>query len=253
MNALPPVLLLHGVTNSARIWDEVVPFLADEYEVIVPTFAGHRGGARCPADVSINALVDEAEAILDGRRLDRVHVAGNSMGGWVALELARRGRALSVCAFSPAGMWTPGDDDEKHATRQLRRSRWLAHSFSALTPALVRVPWARRLMLAPAAHHGERVSAAMARTIIDDLLGCTAAPALLAPTEQIAPLENPSCPVTLAWSGRDALFPSHINGKIAQQRIPTATYVELPDVGHVPMLDDAELCATTMKNTFTQA
>jgi pimeloyl-ACP methyl ester carboxylesterase len=65
-------------------------------------------------------MVDAAERYLDERGLARPHLAGNSLGGWVAIELARRGRAASVCAFSPAGFWWDSDSHEQ----VLRKIRW---------------------------------------------------------------------------------------------------------------------------------
>ena len=53
-------------------------------------------------------VIDESERYLDERGLDRPHLAGHSMGGFIALELARRGRAASVCVFSPGGLWSDG-------------------------------------------------------------------------------------------------------------------------------------------------
>ena len=102
MTTKPPLVLLHGVTNSARIWDDVVPLLDETFELLVPTAAGHRGGPPDPGGLTIARLVDDVETLLDDHGLHQAHLAGNSMGGWMALELARRGRALSVCALSPA-------------------------------------------------------------------------------------------------------------------------------------------------------
>jgi pimeloyl-ACP methyl ester carboxylesterase len=106
----PPLVLLHGITMSGNAWQDVVPLLSDHHEVFTPTALGHRGGPpvqRRPA--TITDVVDAAEHYLDERGLERPHLAGNSLGGLVAIELARRGRAATVCAFSPGGFWSPGD------------------------------------------------------------------------------------------------------------------------------------------------
>ena len=131
----PPLVLLHGVTNSARIWDDVAPLLADEFDIIAPTAAGHRGGASATRGVTISRLVDDVERLLDAQGLHQAHLAGNSMGGWVAIELARRGRALSVCALSPAGCWTPGAQDEAHATDMKVAAH--AHGASGIKAAIL--------------------------------------------------------------------------------------------------------------------
>ena len=72
--------------------------------------------------VRIADLVDDVERILDEHVIDRPHVAGNSLGGWMALELARRGRARTVCALSPAGTWAAGTPEQTDGVRKIRQT-----------------------------------------------------------------------------------------------------------------------------------
>src|SRR5690606_20547675 len=90
-----PVVLLHGVTCSKNVWQKVVPLLSPHYEVFAFTALGHQGGTAAKSGTGIQDVIDDAEATLDQLQLDRPHLVGNSMGGWVAIELARRGRASS--------------------------------------------------------------------------------------------------------------------------------------------------------------
>jgi pimeloyl-ACP methyl ester carboxylesterase len=115
---LSPLVLLHGGSWSGDQWRDIAPLLSAHHDVYTPSALGHRGGPvvqRRP--VTIWDVVDESERYLDERRLDRPHLAGHSMGGFIALELARRGRAASVCAFSPQLDWEnpvffgPGEGD----------------------------------------------------------------------------------------------------------------------------------------------
>src|SRR6476661_8295422 len=110
-----PLVLIHGFTGTGRIWDPVVPLLAAHHDVHAPTLAGHCGGATVPADAkaSLTILVDDLEAQLDRAGLATAHLAGNSLGGWLALELAARGRARSVVCLSPAGGWESGSREER--------------------------------------------------------------------------------------------------------------------------------------------
>src|SRR4029450_4694416 len=89
------LVLLHGLTMTRETaWREVVPLLADHHEVHVPGALGHRGGPSVQRrPVTMNDVVDAAEHYLDKRGLDQPHLAGNSMGAFMAIELARRGRA----------------------------------------------------------------------------------------------------------------------------------------------------------------
>jgi pimeloyl-ACP methyl ester carboxylesterase len=102
---------------SDSAWRETVPLVAVHHEVFTPIAIGHRGGPpvqRRP--VTIWDVIDAAERYLDEHGLEQPHLAGNSMGGFVALELARRGRAESVSAFSPAGLWTDALREHRRAS-----------------------------------------------------------------------------------------------------------------------------------------
>src|ERR1700682_3913642 len=102
-----PLLLLHGVGAIWRAWSPVLPYLEPHHDVIVPTLAGHGGGPPLDPQVapSVQAIADALEDELDKLGLQKVHIAGNSLGGWLGIELARRGRARSLVLFSPAGAW----------------------------------------------------------------------------------------------------------------------------------------------------
>jgi pimeloyl-ACP methyl ester carboxylesterase len=239
-----PLLLLHGVTGSARMWERVIPLLAPHHEVLAPTALGHFGGPIAErGPVRIRDVVDDAERCLDRLGFERAHLAGNSMGGWVALELARRGRARSVCALSPAGAWEA--EDRSKASRKLLLARNRSRDSMFLLPLLTRSALFRRWALRDSALHGDQVSRAELLGLVSDMLGCAAADDLLQTHEALSPLA-PDCPVTLAWSGEDRIFPVEINGAKARALVPSARFMVLPNVGHVPMLDDPQLVARTI-------
>ncbi|HXO47715.1 MAG TPA: alpha/beta fold hydrolase, partial [Mycobacterium sp.] len=89
-----PLLLLHGIGAIWQAWSPVLPYLEPHHEVLVPTLHGHAGGPSLDSGVapSVQALVDGIEEELDRLGLPKVHIAGNSLGGWIGIELARRGR-----------------------------------------------------------------------------------------------------------------------------------------------------------------
>ncbi|WP_338079679.1 alpha/beta hydrolase [Antrihabitans stalactiti] len=253
MSTKAPLMLLHGVTMSASAWDDVAPLLADDFDLIVPTAVGHRGGPPRSGHTTIERLVDVTEQLLDERGLSSVHVAGNSLGGWMAIELARRGRARSVCALSPAGFWTPGTHDNTGATNVLIRTKRLAELSRVLAPIVTWPAFARKLMLRDIAVHGDRLSQSQTLAIVQDVVECSAAADLLGTTESVARMDILPCPITLVWAEKDRLFPPSVNGVIAQQRIPGAQYVVLPGVGHVPMIDDPARCAEVIRSTVDMA
>ncbi|MGY1814962.1 alpha/beta fold hydrolase [Blastococcus sp. SYSU D00820] len=248
----PPLLLLHGVTMSAAAWADVVPHLSDDHDVHVPTAAGHRGGAALSGPASIGALTDDAERFLDARGLDTVHVAGNSMGGWMAVELARRGRARSVCALSPAGFWEPGDTDSPGRAR-LRRLRLVARSTAAVAPLGMRFGPVRRLAMRDVARHGDRLTPGQAVEAVRDLVGCVAALDILGTTEVVAPLDPLPCPVAIAWAEHDRILPPAVHLAAARERLPGARLSVLAGVGHVPMVDDPAACARVIRETVRSA
>jgi pimeloyl-ACP methyl ester carboxylesterase len=246
------LVLLHGLTMSARVWHRTRPFLEPDFEVVTPTALGHAGGrtpARRPARIA--DVVDDAERTLDDLQIDRAHLAGNSMGGWVALELARRGRATTVTAFSPAGTWDPVSQEHKRTRKVLARAGIDARRSRALLPLVLGVPQIRRFAMRTTSADGSRVDAHEIVAAVDDLLGCAVLDDLLSTTEALEPLDAPN--ITVAWSGADALLLPDVNGTHAQRLIPQGNHIILPGVGHVPMLDDPALVAATIRATVERA
>jgi pimeloyl-ACP methyl ester carboxylesterase len=115
-----PLVLIHGIGSFFQVWEPVLPALEAEREVIAIDLPGFGAsavldGGREPHPVALAAAV---AAFLDELGLADAHIAGNSLGGWVALELAKLGRARSVCALSPAGFWNRAE--RTYATLSLR-------------------------------------------------------------------------------------------------------------------------------------
>jgi pimeloyl-ACP methyl ester carboxylesterase len=246
-----PLVLLHGLGMSARVWDGVRPWLEAHHQVVALTALGHRGGAAPPRrPVTVRDLVDDAERALDERGLDRPHIAGNSLGGWMAIELARRGRARTVCALSPAGAWTAGTAEQAVGVRKIRRAIWSAR-LGRPTPFVMRSAAMRRLAFRDGAVHGDYLTHAQAVDTTNDLLGCTVAGDILTTREEIAPLDPLPCPITLAWSSDDKIVPLDINGAVARRRLPQARFMVLTGVGHVPMIDDREQVARAILESTT--
>jgi pimeloyl-ACP methyl ester carboxylesterase len=248
-----PVVLLHGVTGSETMWRTVVPLLDPYYDVIALTAAGHRGGRPAPAGTTVRDLVDDAEHSLDELGLVRPHLVGNSLGGWIAIELARRGRAASVCAFSPAGCWDAANGEHLAGAAKLRKAVELARRTRRIMPWAARLSLVRRLALRDNAAHGERVTVQELLVLVDDLLACTIRDELLATEEQVASLDPLPCPVTLAWSEHDRILPIGTIGARARTLMPRATWRVLPGVGHVPWFDDPGLVAAVVQETVRAA
>jgi pimeloyl-ACP methyl ester carboxylesterase len=100
---------LHGVGESAVGWQPIHQALGDHYDVIAFDLPGFGRSPTLPSGVmpTAAALADAIEGELDRLGVAQFHVAGYSLGARVALELATRGRALSVIAIAPDGLGTP--------------------------------------------------------------------------------------------------------------------------------------------------
>ena len=243
------VVLVHGLTASGRAWQDVIPLLRSYHEVYTPTAIGHRGGPpvqRRPA--TIYDVIDWVERYLDEHDLHHPHLVGHSMGGFVGIELARRGRAATVCALSPGGFWSSGDGLRKRTMSKITNSAGMARLTRPITPITLKSATIRRLWFqGTGAAHGDRITAQRGVEIVDDFLGCTVYNEIFSTDdEQVAPLDPLPCPITLAWSEKDAMLPIASYGPIARERLPQATFKILPDVGHDPMMDDPALVARTI-------
>jgi pimeloyl-ACP methyl ester carboxylesterase len=243
-----PLVLLHGVLGTPLMWHDTLPLLAAELRVVALPALGHLGGRACAQrPCRIAHVVDDVERSLDALGLGRVHVAGNSMGGWLALELARRGRARSVCALSPAGMWD-ASSSQREGRERLRATLRLTRWTRPLLPLLARSPAIRRFALRDNARHGERARPEDLVALADAVLACEVARDLLDTPEQLAPLAV-DCPVDVVWSELDRIFPLQPFAANARQRVPGARHLVLEGVGHVPMLDNPALVAHTILQT----
>jgi pimeloyl-ACP methyl ester carboxylesterase len=98
----PPLVLLHGFTDTWRTWELVLDDLQRGHEVLAPTLLGHAGGPPLTGELTDASIADAVERAMDEAGLREAHIVGNSLGGYVAFQLAMRGRALSVVALAPA-------------------------------------------------------------------------------------------------------------------------------------------------------
>jgi pimeloyl-ACP methyl ester carboxylesterase len=236
-----PLVLIHGLGGTKSVWRPVVDLLAAEREVVTLDMPGFGAEPELPAGVEPRA-VNLAAAIAErcaGLGLDRPHVAGNSLGAWVGLEMGRAGTAASVTALSPAGLWRAPLGPRKGDTRQ-----W-ARRLRPLVAAALRVPATRRRMLATFAAHPERIPAAEGRALVlgwIDASGYDGANRAMR-THLFDPAGYPEdVPVTIAWGELDRLV-----GPPKPERRPAGTrFLVLPGVGHTPTWDDPELIAQTL-------
>ena len=237
----PPLVLLHGFMDTWRIWELVLPALERRHDVLAPTLAGHAGGPRLPAVVDGDAVADAVERAMDEAGFETAHIAGNSLGGFVALQLAARGRARSVVALAPAGGWAPGDDSSGSCSRMQAALHEQVKAGAPHAEALVATPEGRRRATRLQTTRFEHIPAEL---LAHQLLGVarrTGAPALIesrrAPAGSSTPRASParcgSCGARTTGSCRG---PSAAV-RYREDWLPHADWVELDGVGHCPQLD----------------
>jgi pimeloyl-ACP methyl ester carboxylesterase len=236
-----PLLLLHGHGLSRRSWDRVVPSLSAERDVIAVDLPGHgesplqpRGGGWTPADMA--AAVAQ---LLDQLKLDKVHVVGNSIGGWVALELARLGRAETVTALSPGGLW--GRWAPLAIRTTMRQARLNARIVRRLTPGAPRNRLTTALFMAQATGHPFRVPETVARRSIHDLAGARGFGKALRAAERHGFRDGDAIrvPVTVTFGSRDRVLLPPMARRRGQLPAQT-TWIKRPGWGHIPMFDQPE-------------
>src|SRR5947209_9387337 len=248
-----PVVLLHGFTGHWRHWKPVLADLVARYEVIAPTLAGHNGGPAYPADARLEKLAqagDSLERHLDELGVGTAHLVGNSMGGALALELAKRGRARSVVALSPGGGWEPGGPEPERIARYFARQMRMVRASRRQIPRIMQRPGSRRLALRDIMRHGELISPPDAADLSLDPLGCTVVDDVLeglrAGRAHVENLDEITAPTLIAWAELDRILPLATCSARFRREIPDVEFRVLPHVGHVPMWDNTRLVVKTI-------
>lgn len=245
-----PVLLLHGIGHHLRAWDPVSRILAAEREVIAVDLPGFGASPALPDGVpydlpTVGAVLGAFCAELG---LDRPHVAGNSLGGLLALELARTGLVRSVTALSPAGFWN--EPERRYAFGTLRAMRRAALAMPVpLIERLSRSAAGRAALTSTIyARPGRRSpQAVVAETLA--LREATGFHATMAAGRGTPfDLNVKGVPVTVAWGTGDRILLRR-QGIRAKRALPEARLVRLPGCGHVPMNDDPALVSRVILDT----
>lgn len=249
------LVLLHGFTGTWHHWRPVLGELAARYEVIAPTLAGHDGGPPFEVNgpLTFASSADHLERHLDELGVGSAHLVGNSLGGALALELAKRGRARSVVALAPAGGWIEGDGEAVRLARFFARQLRLTRLSERHIDTVMRRPASRRLALREIMRHGELVAPADAVDLALTSLRCAVSGAAIRASRAdkglaLADLDRITCPVLLALPEFDRILPMERHGARFRREIPGVRSQILPGCGHVPMWDDARLVVQTVSN-----
>ena len=223
----PPLVLLHGFFDTWRVWELTLPALERERDVLALTLAGHAGGPALPAELTGDTLADAAACAMDEAGFELAQIAGNSLGGFVALQLAARGRASGVVAFAPAAGWESPPD-----VFALQREM---HDAFKRTPYVVDRRAATRYTTVSHEHIPAELLAHQMRGA-----AATDAARMLDYAEHARWRVDPeriACPVRIVWGSEDRLLPWPHAAARYRRALPHAEWIELDGVGHCPPLD----------------
>ncbi len=251
----PPLVLVHGVGHHWQAWRPLIDPLAREFAVIACDSPGFGSSAPLPPGIepSVPNYADAFEMFFAELGLERPHVAGNSMGGAIALELARRRAVASATAFSPAGFWTA--PEQRYAELSLSLLGRTPRAARPLLAALARTRTGRTALFRQTFGFPQRLPADEAVATLRD---AWASPALLGALAAFrsyrfsAPEKPLPAPVTVAWGNRDLLLPYTLQAPRARRMLPWATHVTL-GAGHVPFYDDPPACAAVIRACAARA
>src|ERR1700744_3749493 len=235
----PPLVLLHGLGASRQYWEPGLPALGARFAVIAVDLPGFGDSAELAArdEPAPQVLARAVAGLLDELGVTAPHLAGNSLGGWVALEFAAVRPAASLTLLSPAGLWRR--TAPRYCQISLRASRWLASHWARPIHGLVRYRLGRAMVLAQPHRHPMRLSPGYARSIVRAMGTCPGFGATLTATARRRYLATTpfGAPVTLAFGSRDLILLPRQSRLLDQ--LPARTQQQkLARFGHGPLADD---------------
>jgi pimeloyl-ACP methyl ester carboxylesterase len=248
-----PLVLVHGLGSHLHCWDPILDELAAAYDVVAVDLPGF-GHTPLPPGFrpSPQSYAAWLAAWLREIGIERPHVVGNSMGGGIALEMARDGTASRVTAFSPIGFWERAG--VVWCQRLLTALRTVARAGGDPLGRAMDVTAVRAAAVCAAFGHPTRVPPDAARADLAALAGC---PAFEAARDSFSGYTFTDAagldgvPVTVAWGTRDVVLTHRTQSRRARALLPAAQHVDLVGCGHVPFLDDPGLCVRTIVGGVT--
>jgi pimeloyl-ACP methyl ester carboxylesterase len=228
--------------DTWRSWELVLRALERRHDVLAPTLAGHAGGPPIsPGELSDTVLADGIERAMDETGFEIADIAGNSLGGYVALQLASRGRARSVVAFAPAGGWARGDESYRRTLEAQAQMIELLRQTAPRADYFLATSEGRRRATSGLVENFEHIPAEL---IAHQMLGAAAAPAAFELIEHALregwtlDAERIGCPVRVVWGTEDRMLPwPAAAARYRHEWLPHAVWVVLEGVGHCPQLD----------------
>ena len=239
-----PVVVVHGLGESAASWRPAMSRLAAGHRVYAPTLPGHGDSAKPPADYTPGFLAGFVERFLDALELEDPVLAGASLGGLVALRVALGwpGRLRALVLVDSVGLGrainpvhpllsVPGLGELTAAWAKTPLGAWQRPFYR--TGLMFANP-----MRVPADWYVEQARLAQVPGAMEGLVAANRA--AIGPLGQRVRLREElariTVPTLVVWGAQDLIVPVR-HGRAAVEHLPDGRLVVLPDCGHVPHIE----------------
>lgn len=231
-----PLVLLHGYPLDRAIWNEVVPMLEADFDLIMPDMRGFGQSDVMEADRSIMAYASDVAGLLERLGIRKAHVAGHSMGGYVALAFARTypRRTAGLGLISSQEL---ADNEERKAARHASAEQVVRDGVDGVVEAMTP-------KLSPNAEVQSLVRSIISRQRPMGL--AVALDAMAGRPDSTEMLKSFSGPSVIIHGTMDELIPVE-RAREMRRLLPTAHYLELTGVGHMPMLENPAAAAEALR------
>jgi pimeloyl-ACP methyl ester carboxylesterase len=255
-----PVVLIHGMVNSSRHWEDVALRLAGSYRVIAPDLIGHGDSATPRGDYSLGAHAAVIRDLLAALGVDRATIVGHSLGGGVAMQFFYQfpQRTERLVLVSSGGLG--------HEVSPLLRSAAVPGAAALLWatahPHVLSALWRLGERLR-ARGHGKGVYLQAVVRALRPLERAGARKAFLHTLRSVIDVRGQrvnandrlyllaSMPTLLVWGERDNTIPL-AHGRAAHAAIPHSRFATLPRAAHFPHLEDPAGLAALLRE-FVEA
>jgi pimeloyl-ACP methyl ester carboxylesterase len=247
-----PLLLVHGTGLSRQAWDPVVDLLSDRHELLLVDLPGHGASPPPPPEIQPTppGYAVALAALLDELGFATVHVVGNSVGGWTAFELAKMGRARSVTALAPAGLWPKRDP--LSAWAQLWGVFLATRLFRPLVPHALGTSVGRMLFMRGSIGDPLNVpseSATQLALSFQEGTGVREHLLAMQPLYGFRGGQSIEAPVTVVWGEKEHVLPK--SARVYDHLPPHTREMNLPGCGHLMQWDKPELVARAIFESTT--